>query len=60
MMYCMKNHKRTDQIPCGLTGQISFERLEKLFHETGELRPDERVSHFHVTYDGKIRFVIDT
>lgn len=59
MIYDMEKQAETDEIPVGLFGQMSFQRLERLFRETGEIGAHERVTHFEIK-GSWIRFRVDT
>lgn len=48
MIYSVEEQKPVDEMPVGMTGQISFKRLAA----TIPLFEDERITHFRVTNDG--------
>lgn len=47
-------------LPGGAVGQISLERLVSDLRKTGEIKPDERVTHIEITDNGMIRYRVET
>ena len=44
----------------GLTGQISFQRLAKLFADSGEITPNEKIKQFTIDDHGMIQYTVET
>jgi hypothetical protein len=48
MFYDLKNHRQTHNLPIGTFGQISFERLAEQLRNSGEIKPNEEITHFDI------------
>lgn len=59
MFYDLRNHQRVYNLPTGIFGQISFERLANLLRDTRELRNNEYITHFSVDNSGFIKYRIE-
>jgi hypothetical protein len=58
MFYDMDKHEVVRQMPFGVFGQMSFERLQDVMRRGGEILAHEEISHFEVTHAGMIRFLV--
>lgn len=58
-IYNVKHQEPVKECPLGLTGFISFRRLEDLMHVTGEIKENESIRAFSIDDHG-IKYVVDT
>lgn len=58
LTYDLEKHGYVTERKLGIMGQISFERLAKVFAECGEIQPHEKIRQFHVDDRGMIQFLV--
>ena len=58
LTYDLEKRSYVTERKLGLMGQISFQRLSKVFAECGEIKPHETIRQFHVDDRGMIQFLV--